>query len=150
MSAHKFNPPLHAGVLIAQGFFVAIHQVQRPGVDHRSIRPGRRRVGALRQKAIVLAPAGKDIRHHMRDPAFGRLIVFEVGQPLGKEVTGLHQVTRGPAEYLRIPGPAQPLVALRAVGRDIDKVAFQPPQNVVVQLIQIRVGARKLPGAFHL
>ena len=44
-------------------------------------------------------------------------------------------VAGGTDEDLRISGPAETFIALRAVGRNIDKVAFLSPDDVVEQFI---------------
>ncbi|CAH0212282.1 hypothetical protein SRABI106_01780 [Rahnella aquatilis] len=87
---------------------------------------------AFRQQAVLATVTGQDIRDNVRYTAFSRLVITKIGQPFGEEIAGLHQITRRTAKNLRIPRPAKPLVTLRAVRRHVDKVTFQPPQNIVV------------------
>jgi len=54
------------------------------------------------------------------------LVGVQVSQPLGKEGGDIHIKAGGANKNLRISGPAQPLIALRAVGRDIDDLPFCP------------------------
>ena len=50
---------------------------------------------------------------------------------LYEEIQARHGIA-WPREHLRVAGPAEPFVALRAVGRNIDKVAFLTPNNVAL------------------
>ena len=50
-------------------------------------------------------------------------------------------------EHLRIAGPTEPLVALRTVGRHVEEIAFLPPDDVVLQLVDQRVGVSNSPAA---
>ena len=43
------------------------------------------------------------------------------------------------AEHLDVAGPAQALVALRAVGRDVEEVAAHAPDHVLMQPVDQRV-----------
>ena len=78
-------------------------------------------------------PSSLPATFHRRDHgelAVGPLGVFQIDQPLGEE--GLHVgVERGGADVdLGVAGPAQPLVALRAVGGDVDEVGPLRPVDV--------------------
>ena len=81
---------------------------------------------------------------------FCALVGGEVAQPV-REEAGDVEVERGRArEHLRVARPAEPLVALRAVGRHADEVALLPPHDVVVELVEHRVGAGEGAGARHV
>ena len=150
MRLHEIDPAFHTVILIFQHPRVAVHQIHRPRVDHRRIRP--RRCGvrpAAGQQTIILAVAVENIRDHMRNTALRCLVTAQISQPFGKEITRLHQVAGGPAEDLRITRPAQTLVALRAVGRHIDKVTFQPPEDIVVQLVKILIRTTEMACLLH-
>ena len=45
----------------------------------------------------------------------------------------------GTAEDLRISSPSQTLITLRAVCRYIKEITLQPPQEIVMQLVQQRI-----------
>ena len=85
--------------------------------------------------------AGHLDRRDHGELAVGALAVGQVDQPLGEE--RLHvAVERGRADVdLGVAGPAQPLVALGAVGGDVDEVGSLRPVDVAVQLVEHRVGA---------
>ena len=53
-------------------------------------------------------------------------------------------------EDLDVAGPAQPLVALRTVGGHIHEIAFLAPHDVVLQLVEQRIGALEVAGASHV
>ena len=89
---------------------------------------------------------------HVRDDegheAVGVLLLdVEVDQPVGQEVGDVVEVRRRRGEHREVAGPAEPLVALRAVGRYVEEVAAQPPHHVAVQLGEQRVGALEGAGA---
>ena len=73
--------------------------------------------------------------------AAGFLIGGHVLQPFGVEGRDIGVEAGGAGEDLGIAGPAQALIALRAVGRDVHEIAFLAPLNVVLQLIDHRIGA---------
>ena len=60
------------------------------------------------------------------------------------------QEGRGGGEDLEVAGPAEALVALRAVGGDVEEVALHPPHHVVVQLGHQRVGDLEAADALHV
>ena len=85
----------------------------------------------------------------MRHGAGLELIRGNVLEPLGEEAGDLHVEGRGPREGLCIPGPAEALVTLRAVGRHVHEVALLPPPDVVLQLIDQRIRRRELARRHH-
>ena len=60
------------------------------------------------------------------------------------------QEGRGGRKDLDVAGPAQALVALRAVGGHVEEVAAHAPDDVLVQLVEQRVGAFEPAGALHI
>ena len=53
-------------------------------------------------------------------------------------------------EDLRVARPAQPLVALRAVGRHVEEVALLPPEDVVLELVDERLRGLELARLRHV
>lgn len=49
------------------------------------------------------------------------------------------------AENLRVTAPSKSLISLRAVCRNIHKVTLQSPEDIVGQLVQIRIGVSRNP-----
>ena len=75
---------------------------------------------------------------------------MEVTQPRLEETGSVVKKAGGRSEHLYVTGPAQPLVTLRTVGRDIQKVAAHTPHHVLVEPIDQRVGALEPTGALHI
>ena len=120
----------HRGILPLEHPAVAVNLVDRPGADHAGVGPG--------GPAVV---AGDLHRRDHRELAVGALAVGQVDQPLGEEGLDV-AVERGRADVdLGVARPAQPLVALGAVGGDVDEVGPLGPVDVAVQLVEHRVGA---------
>ena len=125
----------HRGILPLEQPAVAVDLVDRPGADDAGVGPGR--------AAVVTGDL--DRRDH-RELAVGALAVGQVDQPLGEERLDV-AVQGGRADVdLGIAGPAQPLVALGAVGRDVDEVGPLRPVDIAVKLVEHRVGTGELAG----
>ena len=120
----------HRGILPLQQPAVAVDLVDRPGADDAGVGPGR--------AAVV---AGHLHRRDHRELAVGALAVGQVDQPLGEERLDVADQGRRADVDLRIAGPAQSLVALGAVGRDVDEVGPLRPVDVAEELVEHRVGA---------
>ena len=75
------------------------------------------------------------------------LIERDVFQPLGIKRGGVVIERSRSRKDLRVAGPTQALVALRAVRGNVEKVSFLSPNNVVLQLVQPRIGTFKPPRA---
>ena len=149
VGAHKIHPALHAGVLAAQNGIVAIHLVQHPGDHSRGIAPAGSAIWAVFHQPVGLGVGFLNIGHHIGHAAIRQLVYGKVFQPLAVKSPGIGQPTGGLAKNLCIAGPAKAFIALGAIGGHIQKVAFQPPQNVMVQLVHQRFGTGKLPRRLH-
>ena len=147
--AHEVDPPAHAVELILQDALVAVGLVQRPGVDHRHVRPGGGGVRALAQQPVRHAPVLQGVGHHMGYAALGGLLQRHVPQPLAEEGIRVAQEGGRPAENLRVPRPAHALVPLGAVRGDVQEVVLQAPLYVVLQLVHQRVRAGEGAGSAH-
>src|SRR6185437_14518022 len=55
----------------------------------------------------------------------------------------VHVIRCRARKHLRVAGPAQALVALRAIGGYIQKIAFLTPWDIMLQLINEVVGTRE-------
>src|SRR5262245_20156715 len=86
----------------------------------------------------------------MRNTSVLILIGSDILEPLREEACHVHVERGGPREDLSIARPAEPLVTLRAVSRNIEKVALLPPDDVVLQLIDQRARRLKLAAASHV
>ena len=80
----------------------------------------------------------------------GGLLGGQVPQPLREEGGHVEVEGGGPAEGLGVAGPAQALVALGAVGGDVQEVALLPPADVVLELIDQLVRALEGTGIFKI
>ncbi len=101
--------------------FIAVNLVYRPRADDAGIAPG------------GCAVAHRDLtRRHIGKRSFRALRIFEVNQPLGEKCCDVHIVSRRADENLGVAGPAQPFIALWAVGRHLDKVAPLAPYYISV------------------
>ena len=130
----EVDPRAHAVVLIGQDPGVAVVEVHRPRHDHRGISPRRRReVGES-----ALHPG-----HEVGDVPLVRLLGCQVAKPAGERSVGGVQAQRRRREDLDVAGPSDPLVALRAVRRQVDEVVAHAPHDVRVQLVEPCVRASR-------
>ena len=77
-------------------------------------------------------------------PSAARCSAARSTQPVPQEVRDIEEERGGRREDGDVAGPAEPLVALRAVGRHVEEVAAQAPDDVAVQLVEQLVGALEL------
>src|SRR5208337_4521003 len=120
----------HRGILPLEQAAVAVDLVDCPRADHARVGPG----GA----AVV---AGHLHGSDHGKLAVGPLAVDQVDQPLIEECLDV-AVERDRADVnLGIAGPPQSLVALGAVGGDVDEVGSLGPVAVAMELVEHRVGA---------
>ena len=73
-----------------------------------------------------------------------------VPEPLAEERGNVHIECGGGTEDLRIAGPAETLVTLRAVGRDFKEIVALSPADIAVKLIDFRLPALKGAGCLQL
>ena len=128
-----FEPAPHGGIGVFQHALVVIALIERPGHDGGRVAPGRAAVAAVLEH----------LRHDERHSAVLALIEGKILQPFGQHERAVHVDARRAAEGLAVARPAQPLVALRAVGGHVHKVAPLPPLYVVEELIDALVRAAK-------
>ena len=144
LAPHVLHPGLHARVLSLQNARVAVGQVHVQGTIERRVGP---RGGGGAPRAFSL----RTIRDDVRDGAVRLLVGRHVAQPLGEEAGHVHVEGGGAGEDLRVARPAQPLVALRAVGGDVHEVAALAPEDVVLELVeQSGSSTSKLPAPGHV
>ncbi|OQC03617.1 MAG: hypothetical protein BWX80_02732 [Candidatus Hydrogenedentes bacterium ADurb.Bin101] len=118
---------------------VTVKLVNEPRANHGRIAPGYR------------AAAQFDVRGDMGETAVLLLAVpDEVDQPLGVKRADAGGVQCRRHEKLRVAGPAQAFVTLRAVRRRFKVVAFQAPRDIVKQLVQERVRGLEFGGDGHI
>ena len=127
---HVRHVALHRVPVALEDPHIAVAAIHRPRHDDGPVRPARRPV------ALDHEPRGD-----IGIGAFRGLPVEDVVAPLGHEGRDVHVVCGGGEEHLGVAHPAQPLVALRAVGRDRDEVAALAPGDVPPQLVDHLVGA---------
>ena len=106
--------------------------VELPRADSRGVSPRRARLDVLTVRL-------EHIRHDHRYRAALALICLHVFEPLGVELLRVELIAGRVDEHLRVSGPAKTLVALRAVGRNIHKIALLSPDHVVEQPIQLAI-----------
>ena len=82
----------------------------------------------------------------MRDGAVLALVGHHVAQPFAKEISGCVQIAGGRGENLRIAGPAEALVALRAIGRHFDEIGTLRPDRIFDQAVHQAWPELKLPA----
>ena len=55
----------------------------------------------------------------------------------------------GGAKYLRISGPAQPFIPLGTIGRNVQKVGFQPPKGIGEQTVDFFISGSDKSRPIH-
>ena len=55
----------------------------------------------------------------------------------------------GGTKYLRISGPAQPLIPLGAIGRNVQEVGFQPPKGIGEQAVDFFISGSDESRPIH-
>ena len=130
----------HRFVCVSEDLRVPVFPVQRPREADRDIAPqsGRRR------------GRGQDVWDDPGDEPGCLLLDGQVLQPGPEDTADVVQERRGGRERVDVAGPAEALVALRAVGGDADEVVPHRPHRVGVQLVQQRVRRFQPPGAAHV
>ncbi len=144
LARHPAHVRAHRVVLPLEHRRVAVRLVERPRHPHRRVAPDRRGVHR-RQPGRGRHPLEHVGHHERHQPVRVPLLQVEVDQPVLEEGRHVVEVGRRRREHGEVAGPAEPLVALRAVGRYVEEVPAQAPDDVAVQLGEQRVGA--LEGA---
>ena len=142
VTGHLLDVPAHRRILVAQQLQVAELLPQGPGHQDRGIAP--HRSGPHRREPEI------DRRHEHRNVAGGVVLGGEVVEPRAQEVLAVVEERGGRGEHGEIPGPPEPLVALRAIGRNADEVAPHAPPDVLVEPVQRRVRAREGASRFEV
>src|ERR1035441_7631887 len=124
------NKALHRVVVLLQRAAVAVRLVNGPGTNNAGIRP--------RGTAVI---AGHHTWGNTRELAVGSLTIVQIDKPLGEERLDVG-VQGGSADIdLGVASPTHAFVALRAIGGDVDEIGALGPVDVVVELVEHRVGA---------
>ena len=124
------NPFFHRFKLGRKNLWAAVSQIDRPWTDGCSVSP-------CRASRLFLQQIG----NYVADVAILPLIRRQIRQPFGKEFLHIIIQAGSADKYLRIPGPPQALVSLRAVGRHIEEIALLPPDDIVKKAVEQRIGA---------
>ena len=124
----------HAFPALLEESTVAEAAMDRPRADHDRVRPG----GSAIQPG---EGPGAGHRGDRRNPAVLALGVLEIEQPFREEPRHLHVEGGGANEDLGIAGPAEALVALRAVRGHVHEVAALAPDDVALKLVQVGIRA---------
>ena len=117
-------------------------QIDLPGNDGNGVAPAGRAVKARIEFRLLPRRVG----HYMGHRAVFALVGHDVADIFGQEILGIGQVERRAGKHLRVAGPAQPLVALRAVGRHFDEIAALAPQRIEHQPVHQRTAGGKAGG----
>jgi hypothetical protein len=86
----------------------------------------------------------------MGNAPFLGLVKGKVLEPFLEEGIGSHIIACCAAENLGITCPSKTFITLRTVGGDIDEITLQSPQDIMLQLVEIRVGTRKATRLWHV
>lgn len=116
--------------MLPHGLGIAVHTVQHIGDDDAGVAP-----------AGVAAVLGtEDVRDDVTVGAVEAFLrVARVTQPLLQKRADIRKIRGGTREDLRIAAPPEPLVALRAIGRDMQIIPAPPPLDVGAQAVALRV-----------
>ena len=136
--AAPLDPAGHGRQMTLEDPPVAVDLVDGPGADHAGVGPGGHAAAAHR------------VGIHVAEGPVGRLAVVDVDQPLGEEGghVGVHR--RRADEDLGVAHPAQPLVALRAIGGNAEVVSALPPADVRLKLVDAGIGTGEFARPRHI
>ena len=135
------DPRLHHREVLAEQRLVAVRKIDLPRRDAGNVAPGRGNTGGL---MLCLRDNAAD------STVFVLLLDRNVTEPLTEEVFHVEVDRGGTAEDLRVARPAETLVSLRTVGRDVEVVRLLTPDDVVVELIDLLVAADVSARALHV
>ncbi len=136
----EIHPTAHALKLLFEDSLIPVEFVHVPGEDRRHISPG---TGA----ATLHIHRRNNHRHH---PAAFCLFESTIIAEFGKERAGIHVETSRAREHLCVPSPTQALITLRAIGGDIQEVAFLAPESILEQPVYLLVGRLDIADDVHL
>ena len=83
----------------------------------------------------------------MGHAAVAPLVGGEIAKPLFKEALNVEIEARRADKHLRVARPAEALVSLRAVGRDIEEVALLTPYYILEKSVHRLIRALEVPRA---
>ena len=126
--------PVQRLVVLIEKARVTVAEVDRPRANDCGVLPCRT---AIRRKAGCAARGGDPRRYG----SILRLRIGDVGLPFREEPRDIHVERRRADEHLGVTHPSQPLVALRAIGWHFEEIPALPPLDVVLKLIDERIGA---------
>src|SRR5439155_8053048 len=115
---------------------VSVHLVNRPRTNHARITPAGAEIPAVLEGKRRVA---------WKSPA-GPLRVHQLADPFGVKSCRVGIVGCRPNIDLRIAGPAKALVALGAVGGQIDEIGALSPNDVFEKAIYHRIRAFEIAG----
>ena len=141
---HEIDPGASAGHLVPKDLRVPGGPVEVPRRQHRYVTPDRAR--PRRRPHVDRVDVG-DVPRHV---AVGLLLDGDVAQPRAQHADAVVEEQGCRGERLQVAGPPQAFVALRAVGGDVDEVAAHAPHHVLVEALQLRVGAGEPTRALHV
>ena len=131
----ELDEAFHRRIMIRQQLLVSVNVINRPRTNDAGIRPRR----------PAIATRNFQRRNHGK-LAVGALRIVERDEPLREERLHVGKHASGANIRLRIAGPSQALIALRAVGRDVDEIHPLRPQRIACQTIQHSVGSFQTSG----
>ena len=129
------HPARHGVPVVVHDLFVAIRLIHRPRHDDSGISPRGRAVGLVHFA-----------RRDIGETAVARLSVLDIAHPFLEKRRNVAVERGGARENLRVAHPTQPLVTLRTIGRNRQKIAALSPVNVALQLVHKRRRTGKRTG----
>ena len=142
--ADIIDPSPHHWQTLAQLYSIAISHVKLPWNYAGGISP---RGG---DACFFIAAVSETVRHNSGDRAVRPLLQRHVIQPFVKKSLDIVVNGSRATEHLCVSGPAKALVTLRAIRRNIQIVAPLPPENIVIELVDICISAAKTASAIHI
>ena len=130
---HQVDPGPCALVLATQQLHVAVPLEQQVRQHDRHVAPHRPRL--VRVPVVVARDEGHVPRHR----SIVALLRRDAPEPVREHSRGAVDPSARGHEEVQVTCPAEALVPLRAVGRDIDEVGPHAPHDVVVQPLEVLV-----------
>ena len=122
---------LHRGVHRAQNVNAAGRLVERPRHIHTGIAPPvHRHLGHRGRESVALH------RHGVGNTTARPLLGLDIAQPFLKKTAQFKVVKRCRCKDIDVSGPSHSLIALGAVGRNINKIGLCAPCNVGLQPVE--------------